>query len=72
VLKGAYPALSLSSQHQKEYSPLVLTLIGFDDNTGCFEIMNSSGIKWADKGFCKIRFQDLINYSITGFEISKK
>jgi hypothetical protein len=39
-----------------------LTLIGYDDETGLFEILNSWGTDWSDKGFFKIKYYDLAQY----------
>lgn len=37
-----------------------LSVVGYDDETGCFELMNSWGQDWAEKGFARVRYEDLL------------
>ena len=49
-----------------------LCLIGFDDADQTFEFMNSRGDKWADGGFVRIKYDDLLNDSnLLAFEITE-
>ncbi len=43
-----------------------LTIVGYDRNSQTFEILNSWGTKWANKGFCYMSFNDFIKYATYG------
>lgn len=47
-----------------------LCVIGYDDRKygGAFRVVNSWGDKWADNGFCWIRYSDFGNYTQQGFQ----
>lgn len=36
-------------------------IVGFDDNRGCFEVRNSWGPKWGDRGYCWFPYGYLTN-----------
>jgi hypothetical protein len=44
-----------------------LTIIGYDDNRGCFEVMNSWGQTWGERGFAFVKYQQLAAWSIAGY-----
>jgi Papain family cysteine protease len=44
-----------------------VTIIGYDDNKGCFELMNSWGETWADKGFAYVKYQQIAQWSLAGY-----
>ncbi len=35
-----------------------LTVVGYDDKKGAFEVMNSWGDNWGDNGFCWVKYED--------------
>jgi hypothetical protein len=39
-----------------------ITVIGYDDDIGCFQLLNSWGRDWANKGFINIKYADLAQY----------
>lgn len=48
-----------------------MCIVGYDDGVagGAFEIMNSWGIGWGNKGFCWITYEQMINYGIYAVEM---
>lgn len=44
-----------------------ITIIGYDDERGCFEVMNSWGQTWADRGFAYIKYQQLAAWSLAAY-----
>lgn len=38
-----------------------ITIVGYDDSTRCFKIVNSWGDSWGDKGFCYIPYDYILN-----------
>jgi Papain family cysteine protease len=44
-----------------------ITIIGYDDSRGCFEIMNSWGQNWADRGFAFMKYQQLAAWSLAAY-----
>ena len=48
-----------------------LVVVGYDDTkfTGAFEVMNSWGAGWGNKGFMWIRYKDFAEFTRYGFEI---
>ncbi len=51
-----------------------LTIIGYDDNkyNGAFEIINSWGVNWGNKGFTWIKYSDFEVFCKLGFEVLDK
>ncbi|MBO0935278.1 C1 family peptidase [Fibrella sp. HMF5335] len=49
-----------------------LCLVGYDDNRfgGAFRVVNSFGKRWADAGFCWIRYQDMARFTRYGFVVN--
>ncbi|MDW3645427.1 MAG: C1 family peptidase [Bacteroidia bacterium] len=47
-----------------------LTVIGYDDAQGAFEVMNSWGEAWGEGGFTWIRYQDFAKYASYAFQMS--
>ena len=47
-----------------------LCIIGYDDGKGAFEIMNSWGEDWGNKGFAWIKYDDFVQYSAEVYTFS--
>ena len=47
-----------------------MVVVGFDDSRGAFEVMNSWGEKWANKGFIWIRYRDFAKYCSQAFQLA--
>lgn len=52
------------------FQPIVI--IGYDDKTAMFEVMNSLGKSWGNNGFAYISYQDFGKWANCGFEVSWK
>jgi len=52
------------------YGGHAMTVIGFDDAKGAFELMNSWGKEWGNGGFIWIRYEDFGKYCKYGFQMS--
>jgi hypothetical protein len=52
------------------FQPIVL--IGYDDKTRVFEVMNSLGKSWGNNGFAYISYEDFGKWANCGFEVSWK
>ncbi len=46
-----------------------LTVIGYDDAIGAFEVMNSWGTKWANKGFIWVKYEDFNAICMEAYEL---
>lgn len=46
-----------------------ITIIGYDDSRGCFEVMNSWGQTWADGGFAFIKYQQLAAWCLAAYYV---
>ena len=48
-----------------------MCIIGYDDSKlgGCFELMNSWGSDWGDKGFVWIRYEDIVKYLVQAYVV---
>lgn len=44
-----------------------LTVIGYDENIGCFEVMNSWGANWAKDGFAYIKYDQLATWCLAAY-----
>lgn len=57
------------SSRTRNYYGHALTVVGYDDNRygGAFEVMNSWGTKWGNKGFIWIRYEDFTAFSKYAF-----
>lgn len=55
----------------QNYGGHAMCLIGYDNNKygGAFEVMNSWGEHWGNKGFMYIKYNDLANFIHSGFEL---
>jgi hypothetical protein len=51
-----------------------ITVIGYDDNKfgGAFELMNSWGTNWGNKGFTWMRYPDFQKFCVYAFEVLEK
>ncbi len=46
-----------------------LCLIGYDDMDSTFELMNSWGTNWGDKGFVRLRYADMIGLMCCAYQL---
>jgi Papain family cysteine protease len=46
-----------------------LVIIGYDEQKRSFEVMNSWGQGWADKGFAFVNYQAMAKWSICGYQL---
>lgn len=55
----------------KEYGGHTICIVGYDDSKfgGAFEIVNSWGVEWANKGMTWIRYDDFTSYALYGFQL---
>ena len=44
-----------------------LTVIGYDDERGCFEVMNSWGQNWAKGGFAYVKYDQLATWCLAAY-----
>lgn len=47
-----------------------MVVVGFDDGKGAFEVMNSWGELWGNKGFFWVRYQDFARHALQGYQLS--
>lgn len=47
-----------------------MVVVGFDDGKGAFEVMNSWGELWGNKGFFWVRYEDFARHALQGFQMS--
>lgn len=66
----AAPYWNPTKGNQGPYGGHSLVVIGFDDSRGAFEVMNSWGETWGNKGFAWIRYADFSKYCRYGFQMS--
>lgn len=57
---------------QERFGGHALVVVGFDDSRGAFEVMNSWGETWGNKGFMWVRYEDFANYVHYGFQMDIK
>ncbi len=50
----------------------VMVVVGYDDFTGSFELMNSWGDDWAEGGFVKMSYEDFSSISTSGLILKLK
>ncbi len=58
-----------TSGDQERFGGHALVVVGFDDSRGAFEVMNSWGETWGNKGYMWIRYEDFANYVHYGFQM---
>jgi hypothetical protein len=46
-----------------------MVVIGYDDKEDCFEILNSWGENWGQKGFCKIKYADFAKHTANAYHL---
>lgn len=47
-----------------------MTVVGFDDGKGAFEVMNSWGETWGNGGFCWVKYDDYARHVFYAFEMT--
>lgn len=47
-----------------------MVVVGFDDGKGAFEVMNSWGELWGNKGFFWVRYEDFARHALQGYQLS--
>ncbi|MEM1136988.1 MAG: C1 family peptidase [Bacteroidota bacterium] len=60
-----------TEDHNQKFGGHAMCVIGYDDNKygGAFEIMNSWGEDWGNKGFIWIKYKDFGNFTKYAYEI---
>lgn len=53
--------------NQNPFGGHAMTVIGYDDFEGAFEVMNSWGKAWGNEGFIKIKYEDFVKQVRYGF-----
>ncbi len=56
-----------STEERLDYH--AMTVIGFDETRGAFEIMNSWGSSWANKGFVWINYETFAEFCVFAFQM---
>jgi hypothetical protein len=60
-------------QALEEYGGNTVTVVGFDESKfgGAFEVVNSWGKKWGKNGYSWLRYDDVADFVLYGFELFK-
>ncbi|MEL6945121.1 MAG: C1 family peptidase, partial [Bacteroidota bacterium] len=67
-MRGA--ALWQPREGERGFFGHALVVIGFDDAKNAFEVMNSWGEEWGDKGFAWIEYEDFAAYAYYAFQMT--
>ena len=75
VPKSFYSATDIWTPTETEsdsYPGHAMCIIGYNNNLyrGSFELMNSRGQNWRNKGFCHIKYKDFTKFVKYAYEIS--
>jgi len=46
-----------------------MVVVGYNDGRGAFEVMNSWGTEWGDKGFFWLKYEDFGKYCVYGYQL---
>lgn len=55
--------------HDDELYPHAMVVVGYDDLTKTFEIMNSWGTDWGNKGFVNVTYRDFAKYCVLAYQV---
>lgn len=60
------------SNTEATYGGHAMCIVGYDDNKfgGAFRVMNSWGTGWGDKGFCWIKYDDLLYWAFNAYHFN--
>lgn len=73
---GLFKPEATDKNYVNDYGGHAMAVIGFDDARfgGSFEIVNSWGAEWGDKGFVYVKYDDFVDFTRMGirFEVESK
>lgn len=69
---GLFKPEASEKQFIADYGGHAMAVIGYDDNRhgGTFEIVNSWGEDWGQKGFLYVKYEDFVTYTRMGIQFS--
>ncbi|MBV6441720.1 MAG: hypothetical protein EPGJADBJ_03408 [Saprospiraceae bacterium] len=68
-LTGATTVWQPGGPEDKPIGGHALVVVGYNDSSGVFDIMNSWGPNWADKGFFQLRYPDFATHAAQGLQL---
>lgn len=58
--------------YQGQHGHHAMVIVGYDDNSQTFELLNSWGTSWGNRGFIKVRYNDFYKYGFAAYQIVTK
>ena len=69
TLTAAAPVWKPGGEEDKPIGGHALVMVGYNDSSGVFDIMNSWGPNWGDKGFFQMRYSDFATHAAQGLQL---
>jgi len=69
ILTGDAPIWQPGGADDKPIGAHALVVVGYDDATGVFDLLNSWGPNWGDNGFFQMRYKDYAENAVQGLQL---
>lgn len=68
-LSGEAPVWKPGAEDDKPVGGHALVVVGYNDSSGVFELMNSWGPNWGDNGFFRMSYRDFATHAAQGLQL---